>query len=87
MVNTIRDYLASIASDTDTMPNSSNNSNTNLLPSPRRKHQFFNMNLGHWTTIAKTVIEVVVLTSASYEFRMDRNCQDNHCQYARSILV
>ena len=43
MVNTIRDYLTSIASDTDTMPNSSNNSNTNLLPSPRRKHQFFNI--------------------------------------------
>ena len=29
----------SIASDTDTMPNSSGNSNKCLLPSPRRKHQ------------------------------------------------
>jgi len=35
--------LHSIASDTDTMPNSSDNSNTYLLPSSRRKHQYFNM--------------------------------------------
>lgn len=33
----------SIASDTDTMPNSSGNSNKYLLPSPRSKHQYFNM--------------------------------------------